>query len=83
MNADIDRLCAVIAESLGIARDQVTPSTAKHTDLDAWNSIGHLQIVLGVEAAYGVPIRYRRDALAGQRSNGAIALELEHRQLTT
>jgi acyl carrier protein len=53
MNSEIDRLCSVVAESLGISRDHVTPTTM-YSDLEAWNSIGHLQIMLGVETAYNV-----------------------------
>jgi acyl carrier protein len=73
MNSDIDRLCGVIAESLGIDRKLVTTATS-HSELDAWNSLGHLQILLAVETAYG--IQFDTEEMPGLNSVPALANRL-------
>jgi acyl carrier protein len=47
------RLRSVIADVLGLDVDQVGASAAAG-QLDGWDSFGHLQVVLALEAEFGV-----------------------------
>jgi acyl carrier protein len=77
MNSDIDRLCAVVAESLGIPRNEVAPTSSSST-LEAWNSVGHLQILLGIETSYGV--QFETEEMPELNSIAALAKRLGVRE---
>ncbi len=47
------RLRSVIADVLGLSVDEVGPSAAAG-QLEGWDSFGHLQVVLALEAEFGV-----------------------------
>ena len=43
----------LIADSLEISPEDVTPETSSET-LDTWDSFRHLQLILSIEGEYGV-----------------------------
>jgi len=47
------RLRSVIADVLGVTVEQVTASAAAG-QLEGWDSFGHLQVVLALEAEFGM-----------------------------
>ncbi len=47
------RLRSVVADVLGLGVEQVSASSAAG-QLDGWDSFGHLQLVLALEAEFGV-----------------------------
>lgn len=48
-----DRLIAVIAEELDVAPETLDVTSSMET-VEAWDSLGHLNVVLAVEEAFGV-----------------------------
>jgi acyl carrier protein len=48
-----ERLRNVLADVFDIPADQITPDLGPGS-IDAWDSYGHLQVVLAVEAEYGI-----------------------------
>jgi acyl carrier protein len=47
------KLCQVIADALGLPFGAITTEADTET-LEAWDSLGHLKVILAVEGAYGV-----------------------------
>lgn len=47
------QLCGVIAEALGLTAGAIT-AEATTKSVPAWDSLGHLKVILAVEAAYKV-----------------------------
>lgn len=48
---DTKRIQELIAEALDIELDEVRPDSSSET-LEAWDSLGHLRVILAVEAAF-------------------------------
>lgn len=46
---------AVLAEALGLSEGQVGPSTTLGVTAE-WTSLAHMRLVLGIEAARGMPL---------------------------
>lgn len=47
------RVIAVISRELAVPEASVTPATVS-TDLDEWDSLGHLQVCMALEAEFGI-----------------------------
>ncbi len=47
------RVRAVVADVLGVSAEQLTPDSAAG-QVEGWDSFGHLQVVLALEAEFGV-----------------------------
>jgi acyl carrier protein len=67
------KLTNVIAETFGITPERVEPATGRET-LSNWDSIGHLQLILAVEKAYGIrfPTAELPELTSGARLQEAI-----------
>lgn len=52
----IDRVIAVVARTLQVAPEQLSPSTARD-DIEQWDSLGHILLIeeLGKEFKFDVP----------------------------
>lgn len=50
-----ERLRDLIALTFGVPPDTVTPATTRD-DLPAWDSVGHLNLMLAVEDAFGLTL---------------------------
>ena len=69
-NETFEKLSAVIAETLGLDDVTMTRSTSAE-DVDGWDSVAHVQIMVAVEAAFG--IRFRTSDMTGLRNVGELA----------
>ncbi len=49
----LPELRGVFAEVLGVERSAVSPDTVQ-SDLPEWDSVGHLNLMLGLEERFGV-----------------------------
>jgi len=68
-----ERLRSVLADVFDIPLEQVTPDLALGS-IEAWDSYGHLQAVLAVEAEFGV--QFRPDVIPNLRSVNHLQKEL-------
>ena len=50
-----DRARALLAEAIGIATAEV-PADASMFTFDAWDSLAHMRLVLGLETELGAPL---------------------------
>ena len=50
-----DAVIAIVADVLDLMPDQLAPDT-EGADVAAWDSFGHVRIVLAVEAEFGVEL---------------------------
>ena len=50
-----DRLAAVVADVFGVLPDAVVDDTSPDT-VDAWDSTAHINLVLALEAEFGISI---------------------------
>lgn len=50
-----ERVCQIVATIFDVPLEQVTPGTA-HGDLERWDSMGHLVLVLELEQEFGIQI---------------------------
>lgn len=66
-------LLSVIADALGVAATVLTRASS-HETLAAWDSLGHVQVILAVEGHFGV--RFRSDELPQLNSVEALARRL-------
>lgn len=48
-----ERLQPLVAETLQVAPDLITPETMDE-DLPAWDSLGHVKLTMAIEQAFGV-----------------------------
>ena len=48
-----DRLVKIVGQILGVAPNAITPDTGAD-NTSAWDSVGHLNLVLEVESVFGV-----------------------------
>ncbi len=62
-----------IADALGVASDRISTESSAD-NVDEWDSLGHLQVVLAVEKRFGV--RFRTDELPHPASVAALANRL-------
>lgn len=69
----MNELLLVIADALGVAATRVTRESS-HETLAAWDSLGHVQVILAVEGHFGV--RFRTDELPQLNSVKALAQRL-------
>lgn len=53
--AHFDKLCEIIALTFGVPADGITPDTTRD-DVPAWDSVGHLNLMLALEDAFGVTL---------------------------
>jgi acyl carrier protein len=65
----IDRLLHVIADELKVAPDTLGAASGTDT-VEAWDSLGHLNVILAVEEAFG--IRFPSEAIPQLTSVGAL-----------
>ncbi|MHB9107704.1 MAG: acyl carrier protein [Armatimonadota bacterium] len=49
------KLQEIIALTFGVPAEQVTPATARD-DIPAWDSVGHLNLMLALEDAFGLTL---------------------------
>lgn len=47
------RVIALVARELGVPDGSITPATSSD-DIEKWDSLGHLQVCMAVEAEFGV-----------------------------
>ena len=69
-NETFEKLSAVIAETLGLDDITMTRSTSAE-EVDGWDSVAHVQIMVAVESAFG--IRFRTSDMTGLRNVGELA----------
>lgn len=69
-----DRIQALLVESLRVPPDQVTSELA-FGDLPAWDSMGHMEVMMALEAQFGVEIN--ADTIAALTSLPAISTYLQ------
>jgi acyl carrier protein len=58
MTLDLDTVqaaCRLVAEALNRPEDDVAPEGSIHT-IAAWDSLGHVRVLLAVESAIGRPL---------------------------
>ncbi len=76
--ADIQQLeqavCALLAETLRVDPVEVTPET-EFGDLPQWDSMGHMEVMVSLEKAYGVDIN--ADTITDLVSVKAITAHIE------
>ena len=65
---------ALLFEALGVPAEQVTPSLA-FGDLPQWDSMGHMEVMMLLEARFGVEIN--AETIAALTSRPAICAYLE------
>jgi acyl carrier protein len=53
MDQVADRVCAVIADVFGVPREELGAETVQE-DIPEWDSLGHLNLMLALEEAFGV-----------------------------
>ncbi|MEQ8966811.1 MAG: acyl carrier protein [Azospirillaceae bacterium] len=58
-----DTVAGLVASVLGLAPDAVDAAT-RAADLDAWDSLGHVRIILALESRYGVAFSMEEIAAA-------------------
>jgi acyl carrier protein len=63
------RISQVVAVTLDLELGQLAPSTTA-ADVPGWDSLANIQIVLGVEKAFGV--RFRTGEIATMRNVGEL-----------
>jgi acyl carrier protein len=66
-------LLRVIADALGVSAQAITSETSSET-LPAWDSLGHLHVILAVEGHFGT--RFRSDEIPRLGSVLALAEHL-------
>lgn len=65
---------ALLVKSLGVPVDQVTPELA-FGDLPQWDSMGHMEVMMALEAQYGIEIN--AETIAALTSIPAICAYLQ------
>ncbi len=65
---------ALLVKSLGVPADQVTPELA-FGDLPQWDSMGHMEVMMALEAQYGIEIN--AETIAALTSIPAICAYLQ------
>jgi acyl carrier protein len=49
------RVVALVARELGVPEDEISV-TSSSEDVERWDSLGHLQICMAIEAEFGVAV---------------------------
>jgi acyl carrier protein len=70
----LDDLCATVAEALGLPLGAIDARASMAT-VSEWTSLSHLQVMLAVEARYGV--RFRTEEIPRLTSVAALAGRLD------
>jgi|HubBroStandDraft_6_1064221.scaffolds.fasta_scaffold4585748_1 acyl carrier protein len=70
----MDGLCGVVAQALNLPAGSIAADSS-HASVDAWDSLGHLQVLIAVEGAYGV--RFSTAEMPTLASITALAARLE------
>ncbi len=76
MNRNIDGLCQVVAAALAVPGGGITRQSSME-NVAAWSSVGHLQVLMAVESAFGV--HFRTEEMFELASIEALAKRLEIR----
>jgi acyl carrier protein len=69
------RLRAITASVFGLPEEQL-PSDADQSNLVAWDSLGHLRLIVALEGEFG--IRFRTDRIARLTSLALLLDEITH-----
>lgn len=51
----VDRVCSIVSRELRVSRESVDLSTTS-TDVENWDSLGHLQICMAIEGEFGLAL---------------------------
>ena len=54
-NRSLEKLRALMADALQVPLDEITPGLA-FGDLPQWDSMGHMELMLRLEEAYGIEV---------------------------
>jgi acyl carrier protein len=54
-NRSLEKLRALMADAFQVPLDEITPSLA-FGDLPQWDSMGHMELILRLEEAYGIEV---------------------------
>jgi acyl carrier protein len=73
VTSSLERLCGVVAGALRVPQEQVTPASSSE-NLEAWNSLGHLDVILHVERAFSA--RFKSAEMPTLNSIDALARRL-------
>lgn len=65
MNAIMDKVRQTISDVFGVAASDLTPDSSPQT-VEAWDSMGHLNLVLALEQAFNV--QFSPEEIAGMTS---------------
>lgn len=66
----IDRVREIVADALGVETSAIAPNTEAE-NIEAWDSVAHLAMMLAIEAEFGV--RFEPEDLAATASVDALA----------
>jgi acyl carrier protein len=77
MSAVLDQVMDVAAAVLNVPRGSLTAQSSP-SDVEAWDSMQHLQIILALEEAFGT--RFAAHEIDKMQSIGAMAAAVEQRQ---
>ena len=75
-SAVFDRIRTAAADLLDVAPDRIGPETCPQ-DLEAWDSVMHLNLVLALEQQF--EIEFSPEEIEGMKSVGAIAEIVEEK----
>jgi acyl carrier protein len=71
----LDRVTAVVADTLGLDELALTPETTA-ADVEGWDSLAHVQIIVAVEREFGV--RFRTGEIATIKDVGDLVARVGH-----
>jgi acyl carrier protein len=77
MSGVVDRVMDVAAAILNVPRGTLTEQSSP-SDIESWDSMQHLQIILALEEAFGM--KFSAAEIDKMQSIGAMATALEQRQ---
>jgi acyl carrier protein len=72
----LERIRSIAADLLNIPVQQVLPTSSPDT-IENWDSLNHLNLVLGLEGAFG--LQFSPEEIAKMQSVEAIALLIQNR----
>lgn len=70
------RLTEVVAETLGLAEDEITAETSPQTEA-AWTSFSHLTLMSAVEEAFGIQLSMA-EMTAAQSFSSLVGIVSQH-----
>ncbi len=71
------KLRTVIAETLDLDDDVAVTAATSANDVPGWDSVAHVQLMVSVEAAFG--IRFRTSDMAGMENVQDLVRRIAHR----